>query len=176
MVVGFRCSIIKPIRRDMPSQSSNSVTNGGESLLWAALTCHCQAHDGLEDPSLSLMLPTHRPPPSIEHLSKLTSSGYHPLLRRFTIRWALLACGILALLYFALPAVGPLVWHPVELSDLSPVPPPPMPPPPTTEEQTIWEPRKNAVRSTFQRAWNGYMARAFPDDELSSISGGRSNK
>ncbi|KAF8186285.1 glycoside hydrolase family 47 protein [Pholiota molesta] len=133
---------------------------------------------------MAAVLPVHRPPPAIEHLSKLSRSSYHPF-SKFAVRWILLACVTLVSLYFALPVIGGIFWKPHDMRYPPPPPPPHMrpgppphsherpikapPPPPTFAEQDIWNKRKIEVRETFQRAWSGYKARAFPDDELSSI-------
>jgi hypothetical protein len=137
---------------------------------------------------MAAVLPVHRPPPAIEHLSKLSRNSYHPF-SKFAVRWILLACVILVSLYFALPVIGGIFWnphmrYPPPPPHMRPGPPPhpherPVkapPTPPTFAEQDIWNKRKIEVRETFQRAWSGYKARAFPDDELSSVSGGKSNK
>ncbi|KAF8186288.1 glycoside hydrolase family 47 protein [Pholiota molesta] len=54
--------------------------------------------------------------------------------------------------------------------------PPMKRPPPMLEEQRLWDSRKAEVRETFKHAWKGYMDRAFPSDELSSVSGGKSDR
>jgi len=47
---------------------------------------------------------------------------------------------------------------------------------PTNGEQAFWEPKKNEVRDAFKHAWSGYRSMAYPNDELLSLSGGKSNK
>ena len=124
------------------------------------------------------MLPTHRSPPSIEHLSKLSPKSWFNKPR---LRWLTLT-GILVL---ALWVVIPLIrdfWKPLDFGLGYSIPPPshivlpPMPKPPTLEEQRIWDGRKDEVRESFKHAWTGYKSRAFPSDELLPISGGRSDK
>ena len=124
------------------------------------------------------MLPTHRSPPSIEHLSRFSPKSWFNKPR---LRWLTLA-GILVL---ALWVVIPLIrdfWKPLDFGLGYSIPPPshivlpPMPKPPTLEEQRIWDGRKDEVRESFKHAWTGYKSRAFPSDELLPISGGRSDK
>ncbi|KJA15404.1 glycoside hydrolase family 47 protein [Hypholoma sublateritium FD-334 SS-4] len=94
-------------------------------------------------------------------------------------------------MYFALPVVGHILWQPFELSNYPQAPFPPhsrlgphsrpgrpstWPAPPRHQEQDKWDPKKIAVRETFRRAWTGYRTTAFPNDELTSLSGGKSNK
>ncbi|KAH9475723.1 Endoplasmic reticulum mannosyl-oligosaccharide 1,2-alpha-mannosidase [Psilocybe cubensis] len=47
---------------------------------------------------------------------------------------------------------------------------------PTEEEQAFWDLRKDEVRDAFQHAWTGYRSVAFPNDELTPVMGGKSNK
>ena len=139
----------------------------------------------------ALMLPTHRPPPAIEHLTKLNKFIYHPL-SKLSLRWVVIACVFLVSMYFALPVVGHILWRPLELSNYPQAPFPPhsrpgpphsrpgrpftWPAPPANQEQSKWDPKKREVQETFQRAWTGYRTIAFPNDELTSLSGGKSNR
>jgi mannosyl-oligosaccharide alpha-1,2-mannosidase len=86
--------------------------------------------------------------------------------------------------WFVGPMLSDFVMGPPDFRDMPPHPPPPhhhkrppmKRPPPMLEEQRLWDSRKAEVRETFKHAWKGYMDRAFPSDELSSVSGGKSDR
>lgn len=46
----------------------------------------------------------------------------------------------------------------------------------TEEKRTMWKARKMQVREAFLHAWKGYVHRAWPMDELESVSGHGSDK
>lgn len=45
-----------------------------------------------------------------------------------------------------------------------------------SEDQRMWKSRKEEVKEAFKYAWTGYKTRAFPNDELLSVSGEGSNQ
>lgn len=138
----------------------------------------CGTHCG--PTRLSLMLPTHRPPPALEHLSRLNKSSY-PFGKLLT-RWILLGCTLLVAFWFVGPLISDLIRAPQDFSEIPHSPshphkrPPMKRPPPTLKEQRLWDSKNAQVRETFKHAWKGYMGRAFPSDELSSVSGAKSDR
>ena len=125
------------------------------------------------------MLPTHRPNPATESLSRL-SKGSNPF-SKFITRWVILICSVVVLLWLARPLFGDMLWDASVFQFYPPVPPPHvrpirLPPPPTPEEQQVWESRKIEVRDAFKHAWGGYRFRAFPHDELRAVTGDYSDK
>jgi mannosyl-oligosaccharide alpha-1,2-mannosidase len=144
------------------------------------------------------MLPTHRSSPS-ESEPKLSSKRPACFLNKLLIRWTALTCIIISFIWLVRPLVADFLSHgQVEFdypSDISSLPPPsdsldtsstttinqlrpPLntPSQPTKEEQDFWELKKKEVRDAFNHAWSGYRNMAYPNDELMSLSGGKSNK
>lgn len=126
------------------------------------------------------MLPTHRPPPAIEHLSKASN---RPVcgLNRLALRWITLTATVFASLWFFLPSIRGYIWEPADFGlDYSiPRPLPPQLRPETlvtTENQFFWDARKNEVKEGFEHAYGGYKRLAFPSDEVLPLSGGKTNK
>jgi len=125
------------------------------------------------------MLPTHRSSPSKADPSCINKRPSFAL-NKLILRWIGLAIVVIAFIWFA----GPLLTDSLRTgrSELEYPPPihslrPPNPPPePSKEEQDIWEPRKNQVKAAFVHAWSGYRKLAFPNDELKSLTGGKTNK
>ncbi|KAF9474075.1 seven-hairpin glycosidase [Pholiota conissans] len=127
------------------------------------------------------MLPAHRPPPALEHLARLNKSS-NPF-GKFLTRWILLGLSLVFVFLFAGPAISDFIWAPPEFSEFPPAPgmhphkrPPMKRPPPTPEEQRVWDTKKVEVRDTFMHAWKGYKTRAFPNDELSTVTGAKTNR
>lgn len=122
------------------------------------------------------MLPTHRPSPALEHLSRL-KNGSNPF-SRFLTRWILLGFALIVAIWFARPLLEDFIWaQPPELNPPRYGHRPPMKqPPPSLDEQALWDLKKNEVKDTFKHAWAGYLSNAFPSDELNSVSGGKSDR
>ncbi|CAA7263605.1 unnamed protein product [Cyclocybe aegerita] len=127
------------------------------------------------------MLPTHRVPPSPGRSRfdfTKASNG------KFVTRWALLGVTVVALLWFGGPLISDMVYGPPEFDYIPPPPRPPggphvRPPPPPSRpppEQALWDGRADEVREAFRHAWTGYKEKAFPHDELASVSGGSTDK
>ena len=129
------------------------------------------------------MLPVHRSSPSeVSPSSHLLSKW--PLSKSM-VRWSTLACVVITIIW-----IGDLLslgrsehwlrpWDSLRTTTAttSHIQRPSIVPLPTTkEEQDVWEPRKNEVRSALKHAWSGYKSIAYPNDELLPVSGGRSNK
>ncbi|KAF9043367.1 glycoside hydrolase [Panaeolus papilionaceus] len=141
------------------------------------------------------MLPTHNGPltptgsPSLMRLVKNTQQPWG----RFLTRWVLLGIVVVAGIWFTGPILKDLVLPGYE-STLGDIPlgmsedvpdtgskPPPRPykPPirPTTgADAELWKKRKGEVRETFKFAWNGYLEKAFPHDEVLPIDGRHTDK
>ena len=95
-----------------------------------------------------------------------------PSIKKLIVRWITLACIVIALIWFG----GPLLVDPY-FKYPSPTHQSNLPPQPSKEQQAIiWDRRKNEVRDAFSHAWSGYKSMAYPNDELMSLSGGKSNK
>lgn len=154
--------------------------------------------------SWATMLPSYNDNSVQRSLSRL--AGKESLLgRRPFIRWIALSCIILGVFIFFVQPFSIPTFNPLDDSgvyDLPPPPPtgpppphaaphggppPPRPPPrpdhlplpkppPHGELAAVWDDRKEQVKQTFLHAWNGYMTKAFPNDEVLPLSGRTSNK
>lgn len=148
------------------------------------------------------MLPIHRSSPSEAGLSSCISKRPSFVLTKPLVRWLVLACVVVAFIWFGdllnpgrsseplsrladslnTPTTTTGQQSPSNIPSQPNIPPPQpdIPPPqPTKEvqvEQDVWELRKNEVRNAFKHAWSGYKNIAYPNDELLSLSGGHSNK
>jgi mannosyl-oligosaccharide alpha-1,2-mannosidase len=146
------------------------------------------------------MLPSYNDNAVQRSLSKL--AGKESLLgRRPMVRWIVLGCVILGVfVFFAQPFSIPTFdpsdvdgpWAPPPPGPPPPAPhgaphggppPPPRPghlppprPPPHGGLSPVWDERKEEVRQTYLHAWNGYLTKAFPNDEVLPLSGRTSNK
>lgn len=113
--------------------------------------------------------------------------------RRPFIRWVALVSFVVVFLWVLLPRFGWMPLPPQELPEFpihyDPIPEPtskvdvePMkdehrPTRPTLPvEDVVWDARKEEVRKSFLHAWEGYMTKAYPNDELLPVSGRSSNK
>lgn len=128
------------------------------------------------------MLPIHIPPTASPKSSPWGVFG------RPQVRWLFFGCVFMSFALYWLwspyyynildpSSVGiPLPWIIEPGAPLQSPLPPLSPPQPKPKPQVSWDKRKDEVRDAFVHALTGYMKYAFPDDELLSLSGGKSNK
>lgn len=126
------------------------------------------------------MLPIHIPPTANPKSSPWSVFG------RPQVRWLFLGSMFMSFTLYWL--WSPYYYNPLDHGSIDiPLPwsiepgvplqsPLPSLPPPPPKPQVSWDKRKDEVRDAFVHALSGYMQYAFPDDELLSFSGGKSNK